>query len=312
MTDPREPIRLVASADTDPMLRDALRVIHGDAPSMAALTALADKAERTLHEGGAAQTAATQASAHAYPLLTKLAIAGVVAGALVYAGLQRARVDRHAPPEEPTQTRAPAVVPLHAAHARALDAVRADDATQRAHGAAEQAPDTHGAAGTRVERAPQPALGSPRAPSSESDAPPGNGEFAPQQGQTARGGQGDSRSAKRPATATAPRRAAADQKRQALQDQGPASPRAEREIELLESAQRALQREPRRALELLEQHRSAFPRGAFAQERDVLILEAFQRLHDAASLRQGARAFMQRYPRSPHRARVEKLVEDLR
>ena len=56
---------------------------------------------------------------------------------------------------------------------------------------------------------------------------------------------------------------------------------------------------------------SPYIRAKFAQERDVLRLEAFQRLHDSVALKAGARAFLERYPHSLHRARVDKLLEGL-
>jgi TolA-binding protein len=83
-------------------------------------------------------------------------------------------------------------------------------------------------------------------------------------------------------------------------------------MDLLESAQQALAHEPRRALSQLREHRSAFPRSKFAQEREVLMLEAFLRLHDTAALKEGARAFVARYPKSAHRARVTRLLEEAR
>jgi hypothetical protein len=83
------------------------------------------------------------------------------------------------------------------------------------------------------------------------------------------------------------------------------------EVDLLEQAQQALGRDPRRALDLLAEHRRVYAHGKFSQEREVLRLEAFARLHDTAALRSGARAFLERYPGSPHRARVDKLLEGL-
>jgi hypothetical protein len=81
------------------------------------------------------------------------------------------------------------------------------------------------------------------------------------------------------------------------------------ELGLLETAQRAVGPEPRRALALLNEHRNTYPRSRFSQERDVLALEAFRQLRDRKALQDGARAFFARYPRSPHRARVNRLLD---
>jgi hypothetical protein len=88
----------------------------------------------------------------------------------------------------------------------------------------------------------------------------------------------------------------------------PALPLAE--LDLLERAQRILTRDPRRALELLTRHRAAYPAGELSQERDVLLLDALARLRMSSELQARGRAFLQRWPASPHRARVVALLRD--
>lgn len=76
------------------------------------------------------------------------------------------------------------------------------------------------------------------------------------------------------------------------------------EAALLQRAQAALQRDPAEALALTRRHQASFPRGVLAQEREVIAIEALQRLgrHDAAQTR--ASAFERRYRGSVHQPRL--------
>jgi hypothetical protein len=78
------------------------------------------------------------------------------------------------------------------------------------------------------------------------------------------------------------------------------------EAELLQRAQAALRADPAAALALARRHQRRFARGALAQEREVIAIEALKRLgrHDAASSR--AAAFERRYRDSLHRSRLER------
>lgn len=82
----------------------------------------------------------------------------------------------------------------------------------------------------------------------------------------------------------------------------------ENETTLIAGAQQALIGEPRRALTLLERHRDLYPRGEFAEERDVLTLDALARLQLRAALFSNGREFLEKYPNSVHTARVQKLL----
>lgn len=77
------------------------------------------------------------------------------------------------------------------------------------------------------------------------------------------------------------------------------------EIDLLSKARSALAARPREAYQLTEQHKSVYPQGVFAQERDVLAVEALQRAGELKHARELAEAFVKRYPSSPaaHRFR---------
>jgi hypothetical protein len=89
----------------------------------------------------------------------------------------------------------------------------------------------------------------------------------------------------------------------------PAAPLPEAELALLKQAQAALDREPRTALALVEQHAQSYPRGLFAQEREILAIEALLKLRQKPAALARAQAFVQRYPESPHARRVHSLLE---
>ena len=76
------------------------------------------------------------------------------------------------------------------------------------------------------------------------------------------------------------------------------------EAALLQKAQSALQRDPAEALALTRRHQASFPQGVLTQEREVIAIEALERLgrHDAAKKR--ASAFERRYRGSVHQPRL--------
>jgi hypothetical protein len=76
------------------------------------------------------------------------------------------------------------------------------------------------------------------------------------------------------------------------------------EAELLQRAQRALLDHPSRALALTAEHRRRFAEGALAEEREVIAIEALQRLGREQAARERAAVFEARYPNSVHRSRV--------
>jgi hypothetical protein len=80
------------------------------------------------------------------------------------------------------------------------------------------------------------------------------------------------------------------------------------ELHLLELAQQALQGDPARALAIAERHRHRFAHGQFAQEREMLAIQALVALgqHDRAAAR--ARAFARSYPDSSHLPHLRDLV----
>ncbi|HMJ10048.1 MAG TPA: hypothetical protein VK524_01520 [Polyangiaceae bacterium] len=88
-----------------------------------------------------------------------------------------------------------------------------------------------------------------------------------------------------------------------------ARPHPEREIELLQRAQAALDADPATTLALAREHLRAHPDGVFAQERELLAIEALLKLRQRARAVERAQAFVQRFPASPHGRRVRALLE---
>jgi hypothetical protein len=86
------------------------------------------------------------------------------------------------------------------------------------------------------------------------------------------------------------------------------APRALDEAALLQRAQAALARDPARALGLTQEHQRRFPHGSLAQEREVIAIEALERLGDERAARQRANAFERRYKGSVHHGRVRESV----
>lgn len=110
------------------------------------------------------------------------------------------------------------------------------------------------------------------------------------------------------AAASRPLRSARLTARGALQPSAAAS-NPEAELALLQRAHAALSASPVEALALTDQHRLQYASGLFAQEREVIAIEALLALSrkPAAILR--ARAFLAKYPLSPHARRVRPLLE---
>lgn len=81
------------------------------------------------------------------------------------------------------------------------------------------------------------------------------------------------------------------------------------ELVLLGRARRILKGHPQRAYALTEEHRTTFPDGQFAQERELLAIEALALLARLADAEQRAHAFKLRYERSVHMRRLAAILE---
>lgn len=84
-----------------------------------------------------------------------------------------------------------------------------------------------------------------------------------------------------------------------------------KEVRLLDSARAALPNEPRRALEVLEQHRREFPRGALTIDAELVRLEAYLRAGDRSRATAVANNLIRSAPQSPVAARARRLLEEI-
>jgi hypothetical protein len=91
----------------------------------------------------------------------------------------------------------------------------------------------------------------------------------------------------------------------------PDRPAAESESAILQRAQDALRGSPAQALALTDLHLARFPGGAFAQEREVLAISALLGMGRKAEARARATRFVESFPTSAHRRRLEVLIPDL-
>lgn len=80
------------------------------------------------------------------------------------------------------------------------------------------------------------------------------------------------------------------------------------ELGLLTQAQAALGGDAARSLALTEEHSQRFAAGVFAEEREMLAIEALQKLRRRAAALTRARAFVRDYPHSTHARRVQALL----
>ena len=104
-------------------------------------------------------------------------------------------------------------------------------------------------------------------------------------------------------SATSPARSAA----RAASSDALASAPASEEVKLVAAAARALRGNPAEALSLAEQHARTYPEGVLRQEREALAIEALATTGGGEAARARLDAFEIRYPRSSHRARLERL-----
>jgi outer membrane protein assembly factor BamD (BamD/ComL family) len=76
---------------------------------------------------------------------------------------------------------------------------------------------------------------------------------------------------------------------------------------LVQRAQDALRSNPATALALTAEHARRFPRSTLYQEREMITIEALTRSGRKAQARARAERFVQQFPRSPNRRRLETL-----
>ena len=80
------------------------------------------------------------------------------------------------------------------------------------------------------------------------------------------------------------------------------------EPELVGEAQAALSRNPAHALALCEKHRKLFPHGVLVQEREVLAIEALDKLGRHAQAVDRGDRFLKAFPSSAHRSKIVGII----
>jgi hypothetical protein len=88
----------------------------------------------------------------------------------------------------------------------------------------------------------------------------------------------------------------------------PSASTADNEVKLLDDALAAVRTSPDRALLICNEHARRYPNGEFAQEREVIAIEALVKLGRQREAEQRARRFEARYPGSSHQRRIETLI----
>jgi hypothetical protein len=96
--------------------------------------------------------------------------------------------------------------------------------------------------------------------------------------------------------------------RSAAPERQPSEVVGESESDLLGRAQAALRADANRALSLAAEHRRKFPNGVLVQEREVLSIEALERLGRHKEAVSRAEGFLRSFPGSAHRSKVNAVI----
>ena len=80
------------------------------------------------------------------------------------------------------------------------------------------------------------------------------------------------------------------------------------ELSLIDRAQHALRDDPRRALQLVQEHAGRFPNQLLEQEREVVAVAALVKLGRKSEAAARAQRFIDRFPRSAHLIRMRATV----
>jgi hypothetical protein len=315
----KQPRRLLQHDGAPAALRDALRALEGRGPSPDALLRMRAKLPATAPaavSGGVVGTAGSGVAGSGVGL-SHIVLLGFAATAALT--LQNPKPPLNL---ERAQSEVPALVTLHA-EARAVDAntrepdeAIASPTTPRELDTAvvrQKQPSFHGAAGPRRARssaigrasAPPRSSGDRLAQSSEVDARSNEpAQLSERASSNERAELGGLERPNAPAAAAA----AAESEPQepvALQPKAASAPRTpaaaldpQDEASFLYRAKRLAARDPQAALHLLEAHSKYFPKGALAEERDVLSIQLHRKLGDAAGAQRMAAQFRTRFPNS--------------
>ena len=80
------------------------------------------------------------------------------------------------------------------------------------------------------------------------------------------------------------------------------------ELDLLGRARSALASDPSIALAIADAAAARFPAGALAQEREMIAIDALTRLGRTPDASARAASFVERYPTSAYRPRIDSLI----
>jgi hypothetical protein len=80
------------------------------------------------------------------------------------------------------------------------------------------------------------------------------------------------------------------------------------EVRLLDSARARLEPDPAQALRELDLHAAQFPQGMLAAERELIAVDALQRLGRSSEAEQHAQEILRRFPGNMYRQRVRSLL----
>jgi len=81
------------------------------------------------------------------------------------------------------------------------------------------------------------------------------------------------------------------------------------ELALLKSAQLMLEKRPKLTLALVGEHERMYAKGIFAQEREILAIEALLKIGARAEARERGERFLSSYPESAHVRRIHNLIK---
>jgi hypothetical protein len=90
----------------------------------------------------------------------------------------------------------------------------------------------------------------------------------------------------------------------------PETPTKVSEATLLDQARVALKTDPKRALDLANEHRRRYPHGVLSEEREVIAMQAMKRLGMTDAARSRANDFRSKHPESVHSPNVDQAAGD--
>ena len=290
MTDEPELPRLLDSDDAPAELRAALEGLQAHVPTLAQMAALSDRLGIDRMAAGPSPSPASAKSA----LLTKGAL-GV--GAAV-GGVALLLLLRSGEPKQAQHTEQPRGATSVAASTAAV--AEPPGATGRGAAPAEALPNAAAPVGSISGSGPLPPPNTERTNGRGPSKPPATPPSA-----------GEKWSGNEPASPTAAGRSPS--KPMAPTGSSKPAPLEQQqngvsEIDLLRDARATLPVDPGEALAITERHRTAFPRGALVQEREILAITALVKLGRPDAAQKRAEQFRSAYPKSAYLIQLERIL----